>query len=246
MDRRGEVGSSRRLGAPGTGGRRLLGERSRGLPERMDDPDCDPQLLRNTYRQFARVNALLSGWGRVFARRVAPCLSPGSSILDVGCGGGDLALRFRAWSERAGTPAHVTGIDPDPRAVAFARSRPATAGVAFRQATVGELLDRSERFDVVVSNHVLHHLADDELVPFLQATAALARRAVVHCDGTRHPLAYAAFALTGPLFPQSFIVEDGLRSIRRAFTTEELRGLVPQAWEVRNLMPFRQLVFLDR
>lgn len=211
----------------------------------MDDRECDPQLLDNTYRQFARVNAAISGWGRVFSRHVAPHLSPGASILDVGCGGGDLARRFLAWSERAGAAARVTGIDIDPRAVDYAHTAPGTAGVEFRMASAEDLVRTGERFDVVVSNHVLHHLTDDELVPFLEVTAALARRAVVHSDGVRHPVAYGAFALSKPLFPRSFIVEDGLRSIRRSFTPTELRRAVPTGWVVRTLFPYRQLVMLE-
>ncbi|HZW99287.1 MAG TPA: hypothetical protein VFF10_04440 [Trueperaceae bacterium] len=37
-----------------------------------------------------------------------------------------------------------------------------------------------------------------------------------------------------------------LRSIRRAFTAEELRGLVPDDWEVQTLVPFRNLVVLEK
>src|SRR5690606_10838243 len=142
-------------------------ERATWLRERMDDPDCDPTLLRNTYGQFALVNASISGWGRVFARHVAPLLEPGSTILDVGCGGGDLARRFRIWSERSGTPARVTAIDPDSRAIDFARSAAATHGVEYRHVSAEDLLRSGERFDVVVSNHVLHHLADEAVAPFL-------------------------------------------------------------------------------
>lgn len=239
----------------------MLGERASWLRERMDDPACDPLLLRNTYRQFARVNALVTGWRRVFALHLAPRLKSGSTVLDVGCGGGDLARSLSLWSERAGTPVSVTAIDPDPRAIEFARSSPAPAGagfgravgagarlasVDFRLASAEELLSAGERFDVVVSNHLLHHLADAELPNFLETTAALARAAVIHNDMSRHPLAFAAFSLARPLFPRSFIVEDGLRSIRRAFTPDELRRRVPSGWRVLTFAPFRNLVILER
>ncbi len=208
----------------------------------MDDPGCDPLLLANTYGQFARVNALFTGWGRVFRRYVAPCLTPGATVLDVGCGAGDLARRIRRWSERAGTPTRVVAIDPDLRAIRFARDAGAAPGIEFRQASAEDLLADGERFDVVVSNHLLHHLDDGAFAPFLETTAALARRAVVHSDMSRHGLAYAAFSLTRPLFPRSLIVEDGLTSIRRAFTPGELRGRAPSGWEVRSMAPFRNVL----
>lgn len=224
----------------------MLSERASWLRERMDDPACDPLLLRNTYRQFARVNPLVSGWRRVFEQHVVPRLHTTSTILDVGCGGGDLARSLRVWSERAGNAVSVTAIDPDPRAIEFARSEPAPSGVAFRHASAEELLGAGERFDVVVSNHLLHHLGDAELLPFLLTTAALARHAVLHNDMSRHPVAFAVFSLTRPFFPKSFIVEDGLLSIRRAFTADELRRRLPSGWRVVTLAPFRNLLLLEK
>jgi len=222
-----------------------LRERAGWLREQMDDPACDAALLRNTYRQFARVNALFSAWHRVFDRHLAPRLTTGSTILDVGCGGGDLARRLAGWLAQAGTPVSVTAVDPDPRAIEFARAHPAP-GVCFRQATAEDLLSAGERFDVVVSNHLLHHLSDAELEPFLDASAALASRVVVHNDMSRHAVAYAGFALTRPLFRRSYIVADGLTSIRRAFTPAELRLRVPDGWEVQSMTPFRNVVILER
>lgn len=240
----------------------MLSERAIWLREQMDDPACDPLLLRNTYRQFARVNALVTGWRRVFARHLAPRLRNGTTILDVGCGGGDLARNLSEWSRRAGVRVYVIAIDPDPRAIGYATSAPLAAGaglarpchaknrqpraVDFRQTTAEELAWSSERFDIVVSNHLLHHLADAAIPSFLETTAALANGLVIHSDMSRHPLAYSAFSLTRPLFPQSFIVDDGLTSIRRAFTPDELRRRVWGDWEVRTMVPFRNLVILEK
>lgn len=233
----------------------MLRHRASGLQERMDDPRCDPVLLRNTYRQFARVNSLVTGWRRTFDELLVPHLRAGGTILDVGCGAGDIARQLAVWSRETGAPVRVTAIDPDPRAIRYATSSEAAsvfstsesaASVDFRQATAQRLAAEGERFDVVVSNHLLHHLTDAELLPFLETTASLASSLVVHSDMQRHPAAYAAFSLTKPLFPRSYIVEDGLTSIRRAFTPAELRGLVPPGWDVRTKFPFRNLVVLEK
>jgi 2-polyprenyl-3-methyl-5-hydroxy-6-metoxy-1,4-benzoquinol methylase len=227
----------------------VLGQRASDLRERMDEPDCDPLLLRNTYAQFALVNRVVTGWERLFRRYLAPRLVPGSSVLDVGCGGGDLARRLAAWSERRGVPLLVTAIDPDPRALAFAREQ-ASAGsgtaIEYLRGDAEQLAATGRRFDCVISNHLLHHLPAEELPRFLEVSGELSRSLVLHNDLRRHGAAWLAFSLTRPLFRRSYIVEDGLRSIRRAFTPAELRALVPDGWRVTSAAPFRTLAILER
>ena len=101
-------------------------QRAVGAVELMDQPDCDPQLLDNTYRQFGVINRALSGWRRLYLREVRPLLSRESgpaTLLDIGSGGGDLAVMLAGWAARDLLDLSITGIDPDPRATAFARRR---------------------------------------------------------------------------------------------------------------------------
>lgn len=212
----------------------------------MDDPDCDPHLLHNTYAQFETVNRLVSGWGRVLRGRIAPLLSPGDTIVDVGCGGGDLVRRIAGWGRREGRRLRVVGVDPDRRAIDFANSRTDSPDVEFRLCRAEDLLERSERFDFVVSNHLLHHLTPQALPAFLETTGRLSRKLVVHNDLRRHALAYLAFSLGRPVFRDSFIVEDGLRSIRRAYSPGELRSLLPPGWKLERHAPYRNLVILEQ
>lgn len=223
----------------------LLGRRAAGLREAMDDPDCDPRRLRATYAQFAHVNRWLAGWRGIFERWLRPRLRPGATLLDVGCGGGDVARCLAEWSARAGAQLDITAVDPDERALAFARALPAPPAVRFERATLDELLGRGRRFDFVVSNHVLHHMAEDGLRAFLEGSARLAVVASVHNDVRRSALAFASFAPLGLVVRGSFIVPDGLRSIRRAYRPAELRALAPQGWQVTRLEPFRTLLVYD-
>lgn len=224
---------------------RSLGERAEWLTELMDDPDCDLRRLNNTYRDFGVVNALVASWHGTYRRWIRPLLHPErpTTILDVGCGGGDLAVALHAWARRDGLAVTVTGIDPDERAFAFAAARPPVTGVGFRATSTGALVAAGERADVVVSNHVLHHLGDDELLALLDDTTRIARRAAVHSDITRNRLGYAAFSVgTAPFFRDSFIREDGLRSIRRSYRPRELQAIVPPGWRARPLSPFRYVL----
>ena len=220
----------------------FLRERALGLTERMDSPDCDPALLQRTYAQFSTVNAVLSGWRGLYQRFLQPWLrtqARTTRVLDIGCGGGDLLRRLGSWAAQDGLSATFVGIDPDPRAIAFARQAPHHSSTTFRQADSRSLVAVGERFDIVLSNHVLHHLSVSELTELCRDCEQLAQGRVIHNDIRRDDLAYALFPLAGLVCQRSFIVEDGLRSIRRSFTQTELEQAAPRGWTVEATTPFR-------
>jgi 2-polyprenyl-3-methyl-5-hydroxy-6-metoxy-1,4-benzoquinol methylase len=224
---------------------RFLRERAVDAVEDMDRPDCDAARLERTYAQFPLVNAVVSGWHGVYRRRIRPLLSPttATTLLDIGCGGGDIARKLAGWAARDSLVLDITAIDPDQRALDFATSRPPHPRLAFRRAFSSDLVGEGASFDLVISNHMLHHLTPAELQGLLADSEVLARRAVIHSDIARSPAAYVLFgAGTAPFFPGSFIRRDGLTSIRRSYTAAELRAVVRPGWSVRSETPFRTLV----
>lgn len=233
----------------------FLKDRDTDAVEEMDKPDADSAMLERTYTQFPLVNRVVSRWHGVYKQRIRPLLSPDrpTTLLDIGCGGGDIPAALARWAARDGLALHITAIDPDSRAINFAQAHhpaatttsPSAAiatGVVFRQAHSSALTAAGEVFDVVISNHMLHHLTPAELSGLLADSTVLARRLVVHSDIARSPLAYALFSLgTVPFFPGSFIRRDGLTSIRRSYTPGELRAALPPGWLVESALPARNL-----
>ena len=225
-------------------------------PEHMDDPHCDPLRLHRTYAQFGAVNTLVSSWRAVYLHELRPLLSQSKTftLLDIGCGGGDVPLKLLRWAARDGFELDITAIDADSRAIDYACSSSRTSSqpssqprLRFRQALSSDLVLEGERFDFVISNHLLHHLRTPELFGVLRDSEALCRIKTVHSDLERAGLAYAAFKLLAtPFFRNSFIVEDGLSSIRRSYTAAELRGLVPPHWRVKRQVPFHTLLTLNK
>lgn len=211
----------------------------------MDKDDCDPAALARTYAQFPLVNSVVSRWHGVYKQFIRPLLSSSrdTTLLDVGCGGGDIAASLARWAARDGLRLSITAIDPDERAIAFARAKVVSQSVAFRRVLSSELVAEGAAFDVVISNHMLHHLTPGELQGLLADSAQLARRAVIHSDIARSRLAYALFSVgTLPFFPGSYIRRDGLTSIRRSYTATELRGVLPPGWRVEPAVPYRNLL----
>ena len=224
----------------------FLAARLHGVQELMENPACEPRRLHNTYVQFRKINAAVSGLRRLYRRYLLPQARTHRgpiTLLDIGFGGGDIPIALARWGQRDGLDLQITAIDTDTRAVTYARARPHPPNVTFRQASTDELLARGERFDWVLSNHLLHHLAEDELHRMCDDSRRLCRSLVIHSDIVRSDLAYLAFAgFTVPFFHRSFIVADGLTSIRRSFTRRELRGLAPPGWTVAPAFPFHQLL----
>ncbi len=117
---------------------------------------------RGPMRMLHRLNPLRIGYIRdhaldIFggdAKRI-DCLS-GMRILDIGCGGGILSEPL------ARLGADVVGADPGAEAIEIARTHAASAEVAvdYRCATVEQLADAGERFDVVLAMEVVEHVAD--------------------------------------------------------------------------------------
>lgn len=223
----------------------FLAERAVDAVEEMDRPDCDERKLERTYRQFPLINWAVSGWRGVYRRQLRPLLRPNgpNSLLDIGSGGGDIPRAIAKWAARDGIPLDITAIDPDERAHAFAVSRPKVDGLVFHRAFSSELVAQGRSFDLVTSNHLLHHLDAAQLAALLSDSQQLCRRAAIHNDIRRSPLAYGFFSVgTLPFFPGSFIREDGLTSIRRSYTSDELQQLVPRGWTVSTKRPFHHLL----
>lgn len=225
--------------------RSTLSIRDEDLRELMDDPDCDPERLRATLRRFRTVNRLISGWGTVYRHNLAPFLvglRRPARVLDLGSGGGDIVLRLAALAEKDGLDVEWVGADPDPRALRAANERPHPSRVTFCAADADDLLRAGERFDAVLSNHVLHHLDPVQIRDFADASTQLSSGIVLHSDIARSRAAYALYAVgITPLAPGTFLRTDGLRSIRRSFRQPELSSVLGSEWTVDTPSAFRLL-----
>ncbi|WP_138431722.1 methyltransferase domain-containing protein [Fodinibius saliphilus] len=226
----------------------FLSNRDTKSTERMDDPGCDLSELENTYRQFSTINSLISQWYRIYKNEIRPLLDTNTSnaILDIGFGGGDIPIKLAQWAKGDGFDLHITAIDPDPRAVNYVQQLSYPSNISFWQCELSELKPKENKFDVVIANHLIHHLSKKELLKMLKRAKALSIRKVIFNDIQRSDWAYLFFNLLArPLFRSSFITEDGITSIKRSYTLKELRNTVPDKWQVTSVFPFRLILTFE-
>ena len=101
----------------------------------------------------------------------------GLRVLDIGCGGGLLSEPL------ARMGAEVTGIDLAPASIEGAKRHAAFARLTidYRNASVDDLADAGERFDLVCAMEVVEHVADQPA--FLKSAASLVQPAAAGGGG---------------------------------------------------------------
>ncbi|MFP4147577.1 MAG: class I SAM-dependent methyltransferase [Halorhodospira sp.] len=151
---------------------------------------------------------------------------PQGRMLDLGCGPGDIPLRFA----RCAPKAQVTAMDGSPAMIELAeRARESDPSVGDRLHLLCSTLQRLElppaSFDAVISNSLLHHLHEPDC--FWEAVRRYARpgAAVLVMDLSRPPTPVAAQAIvdTYAAAEPAVLREDFYNSLHAAFTPAEVR-----------------------
>jgi ubiquinone/menaquinone biosynthesis C-methylase UbiE len=187
-------------------------------PELMEDP---AQALAYARADFADVN---QGFVDRF-RAMFPDLSTGS-VLDLGCGPADIPIRLTRPLLRL----QITAVDGSEAMLVHARQAVGEAGLTNRicllHARLPGLPLPPRSFDAVISNSLLHHLADPAV--FWQEVQRLGRPgAVVFVMDLFRPdsperaqeIVETAAANEDPILKQDFF-----SSLLAAWTVEEVRS----------------------
>jgi len=224
-------------------------ERAVDLNEFMDLPDCEEDLLSNTYQQFTTINHMFARWRKTYTKFIKPRMqrTKVNTILDIGSGGGDIAQSIYNWATSDGYDVHVTGIDSNERTINLINRQTWPDNMEFIHGSIHDLASGDARYDFIISNHLIHHLNADEISDFFRLCTQLVNGTIIFSDIERSPIAYFAFDwITRPWFKRSYVVADGLISIRRSYTRGEMAGILPEQWKLHTIFPYRLILEFNK
>jgi 2-polyprenyl-3-methyl-5-hydroxy-6-metoxy-1,4-benzoquinol methylase len=149
-------------------------------------------------------------------------------ITDIGCGGGDLALKMVKLGRRLKWAVKVTGVDANPHVIAYARAHcKHEPAIDFRQLDIFSTAFSSMSTDIITATLFLHHFTDQQLVDLFSVMKKRARVGIVINDIHRHPVAYHSIRILTKLFSRSPMVKnDAPVSVSRAFKRSELEKIL--------------------
>jgi ubiquinone/menaquinone biosynthesis C-methylase UbiE len=194
-------------------------------PELLDSDAATPAEVQQTLADLRRINRWFGGISttrRMLEQAVARIRKPSSqsgeiTLLDVGAGSGDVSLTA-ARQIRPPAQIRVTLMDRMPAHL----PRNGTGTVA-GDALALPFLDNS--FDLVTCSLLIHHLEREQIVQFVNQALRVARVAVLLNDLRREPLHLALMYAGYPLFAR-LTLHDGIASVRRAYTPQELKFIL--------------------
>lgn len=194
------------------------------VAEWLDTAAPDRRERAAYLESLTRFNAMMLGhrpvmaWLKAAARGVAEPLT----VMDVGCGYGDLLRAIRRWSRARGVPLRLIGVDIEADTIAIAQDVTGRdEAIEFLAADVFNLRP-AIRIDLVVSSLFAHHLSGERLIAFLRWMETTARRGWLICDLERHPVPYYGISVAGRLASvHPRVVQDGRISVTRALALTE-------------------------
>jgi len=201
--------------------------------EIMDDLDYNGPILHDALNKLAKINQWLGG-NIVTINGLKKALknhtkTEAITIIDLGCGGGDILREVSRFGKRNGYQFHLIGIDANQYTVDYANIlSEAYDNIEFKAIDIFSEEFKTLNYDLVLTTLFLHHFKNDELVSFLKPVLEKAKLGIVVNDLHRHKLAYYLFKLLCTTIKNKTIVEDGLTSVLRGFKRQELDEISQQ------------------
>lgn len=194
----------------------------------MDDFALEGNLLRDALDKIARINQFLGG-NELTLQGVKSIISEHSTkdrftIVDVGCGNGDMLRNLADYANKNKLNFELIGIDANSFTVSHAKGLSMNyPNIEYHCEDIFAEKFSKLQYDIVLCTLTLHHFKDKEILDLLTVFKSNARLGIVINDLQRSSLSYRLFqALCFVFRLNDMSREDGLVSILRGFKKIEL------------------------
>lgn len=197
-------------------------------PEIMDDFEMEGEVLREALDKIAKINQLLGG-NQLTLQGVQNLIAkiPKSTeitIVDVGCGNGDMLRILADFGLKNAVNFRLIGIDANNYTINHAQKLSEKySNISYRCEDVFGKDFKELQCDIVLCTLTLHHFKNDEIVQLLTIFNDNSRIGIVINDLHRSIVSYRLFQVFCFVFRLNAMSQnDGLISILRGFKKEEL------------------------
>ena len=196
--------------------------------EIMDDFDLEGDALKTALDKIAQINQLLGG-NKLTLKGVKLLLKKVSNsslitIVDVGCGNGDMLRKLADFGLQNNLNLKLIGIDANSFTVNYAidlsKKYP---NITYRCEDIFDKPFSELEYDIVLCTLTLHHFNNNEIVKLLTLFYKNSKLGFVVNDLQRSSVAYRLFQALCFVFRMNEMSrKDGLTSILRGFKKQEL------------------------
>lgn len=197
-------------------------------PEIMDDFTLEGEVLRDALDKIAKINQFLGG-NKLTLQGVQSLmynvtLDKEFTIVDVGCGNGDMLRALADFALDNNMNFSLIGIDANQFSVNHAEKLSKHyPNISYQCEDIFDKKFKELKYDIVLCTLTLHHFKDDEIINLLKIFIENANIGIVINDLHRSAVAYRLFQGLCFVFRlNEMSKKDGLVSILRGFKKEEL------------------------
>ncbi|TDE27510.1 MULTISPECIES: methyltransferase domain-containing protein [Flavobacterium] len=196
--------------------------------ETMDNFAMEGEILRDALDKIAKINQLLGG-NLLTLRGVQELTakiskSKGITIVDVGCGNGDMLRTLAAYGLKNNLNFQLIGVDANNFTINHAQKLSENyPNIRYRCQDIFDKPFEELKYDIVLCTLTLHHFKDSEIIDLLNVFYKNSNVGIVINDLHRSSVAYRLFQALCFVFRLNNVPrQDGLTSILRGFKKEEL------------------------
>lgn len=196
--------------------------------EIMDNFSMKGEILKDALDKIASINKILGG-NKVTLQGVKELIKnePNDqiiTILDVGCGNGDMLRTLSKYASKHGLKFCLVGLDANQYSIDYARQLSSNyPDISYSCEDIFEDKSIGKSFDIILCTLTLHHFKDSDILKLIQGFHERSRLGIVINDLHRSKLSYYLFKAICYIFGLNEMSrKDGLVSILRGFKKNDL------------------------